>query len=84
MSVTGNEAVGGYIDEALAALGGEGAEFYLTVKPVMTPAVLLSCRYGDCEWDFYVGEMEPWEFVADAREHWETEHAKHGRVGGVT
>jgi hypothetical protein len=73
-----------YIDQALAALGSGDTEFYLTAKDASasgafaTPTVQLSCRYQDCEWGFFVGEMELWEFVADAREHWESEHAAPG------
>jgi hypothetical protein len=71
---------GTHIDQALEALGGEDTEFVLTVKDKDTSAgafaaVLLSCRYQHCEWGESVGEMELWEFVADAREHWETVHA---------
>lgn len=61
-----------FIDQALVALGGEDTEFYVAVKD---GAVLLDCRYQDCPWGITVGEMELWEFVADAREHWQARHA---------
>jgi hypothetical protein len=61
-----------HIDQALAAIGGEDTEFYLTVRD---SRVALQCRSGDCAWGEKVGEMELWEFVADARAHWESTHA---------
>lgn len=65
-----------YIDQALAALGSDDTEFYMVADIREGNAVvLLSCRYQGCEWGQYVGEMELWEFVADARQHWEAEHA---------
>ena len=73
-------AMDGFIDAALAALGSEDSEFYLTAKndadsgAFGRPTVVLSCRYQDCDWGFSVGEMELWEFVADARAHWEEKH----------
>ena len=70
----------GYIDAALAALGSEDTEFYLTAKDSAASGafgratVVLSCRYQGCDWGLFVGEMELWEFVADARRHWEEVH----------
>ena len=80
----------GYIDAALDALGGGDTEFYLngcggSVGVGVEHAVRLTCRYQDCEWGFFIGEMELWEFVADAREHWEDAHAQaecDGQAGG--
>jgi len=71
----------GYIDAALDALGGEDTEFYLTAKDAAASGafgratVVLSCRYQGCDWGLFVGEMELWEFVTDARAHWEDKHA---------
>lgn len=67
----------GYIDAALEALGSEDTEFWLKGRASedCEHAVQLSCRYQGCQWGIYVGEMELWEFVADARQHWEGEHA---------
>jgi len=76
----------GYIDQALAALGGEDTEFYLTAQDAATSGafgcatVRLSCRYQGCDWGLFVGEMELWEFVADAREHWESAHGTPGQM----
>lgn len=60
-----------WIDQALEALGGEDTEFYMVVK---NGGVCVQCRYQGCEWGEYVGEMELWEFVVDARGHWEEKH----------
>jgi hypothetical protein len=71
----------GYIDQALAALGGEDADFILTAKipgvvpDAAGPQILLNCQATGCDWGFSVGQMELWEFVADAREHQESVHA---------
>jgi hypothetical protein len=79
--MTETRPMDGYIDAALAALGSENTEFYLTAKndrdsgAFGCPTVVLSCRYQGCEWGLFVGEMALWEFVADARAHWEDEHA---------
>jgi hypothetical protein len=73
-----------HIDQALVALGGEDTEFYLTAQDGTASGafgratVILSCRYQGCDWGLFIGEMELWEFVADARGHWEDQHA--GRV----
>lgn len=67
-----------HIDQALEAVGGGDTEFYLNGRdggPGVEHAVRLTCRYQGCKWGEYVGEMELWEFVADARAHWEDEHA---------
>ncbi len=77
-----DRAKDGYIDAAFAAIGGDDTEFYLTAKDAAASGafgratVVLSCRYQGCEWGLFVGEMELWEFVADAREHWEDAHAQ--------
>jgi hypothetical protein len=60
-----------YVEAALDLLGGEDTEFKLSVRE---DRVLLSCGYGDCSWGFTISAMELWEFVADARDHWETAH----------
>jgi hypothetical protein len=75
--VTGRERMEDHIDQALEALGGEDTEFYLDGcgGAGVEHAVRLTCRYQGCEWGIFVGEMELWEFVTDAREHWEAEHA---------
>ena len=73
-----------YVDAALELLGGEDTEFYLTAQDTSASGafgcatVKLRCRYQDCEWGFFVGEMELWEFVTDARAHWEDKHAQAG------
>jgi hypothetical protein len=76
--MTGTRPMDDYIDAALDALGSADTEFWLNGRaglPDSGHAVALTCRYKGCEWGFFVGEMELWEFVADAREHWETTHA---------
>lgn len=70
-------AASDYVDEALAALGGEDSDFLLTGKdigPNGAPAIVLSCRIGGCEWGEFVGQMQLWEFITEAREHWESVH----------
>lgn len=75
---------GGYVDQALAALGGDDADFMVTAKidtellgagrePRAT--LRLSCSVNGCKWGYLVGQMELWELVADAREHFEKDHA---------
>jgi len=72
--MTDTEAV---IDQALVALGSDDSEFYLTARNGDDFAsVVLSCRYGDCAWGISVGKMELWEFVVDARRHWDDTHAE--------
>ncbi|HVT97839.1 MAG TPA: hypothetical protein VHE33_10045 [Acidobacteriaceae bacterium] len=56
------------IDLADTAIGGQ---FTLKVK---ANRVCMSC--DDCEWTESTGEMPLWEWVCDAREHWEREHAR--------
>jgi hypothetical protein len=72
-------AASDYVDQAVDALGGEDTEFYLNAKNLKPEAgflhVVLSCRYQGCGWSLSVGEMDLWEFITDAREHWETAHA---------
>ena len=74
-----------FVDVALEVLGGEDTEFYLTAQDKAASGafgcatVRLSCRYQGCEWGLFVGEMELWEFVTDARTHWENEHAQAAR-----
>jgi hypothetical protein len=69
-----------HIDQALAAIGGEDTEFYLTAQDAAASGarghatVILSCRYQGCDWGLLVGEIELWEFVTDARAHWESQH----------
>lgn len=80
---------GDYVDAALEVLGGEDTEFYLTAKDAADsgasgrPAVALSCRYQCCDWGLIIGEMELWEFVADARAHWEDKHAQAGNLAAA-
>lgn len=64
-----------YVDQAVDALGGEDTEFYLSVKD---NRVMVSCRYQGCRWGESCGEIELWEFAADARDHWEAEHGRQG------
>lgn len=79
-----DRAMDAYIDQALAALGSDDADFMLTAKKpgevqgIDIPQIALNCRITGCEWGFLVGQMDLWEFVADAREHWETTHANGG------
>ena len=78
MTETTTTAMDGYIDAALDALGGEDTEFYLNGCDGwdgVEHAVRLTCRYQGCDWGLLVGEMELWEFVTDARRHWEDKHA---------
>jgi hypothetical protein len=69
-----------YVDEALDALGGEDADFWVKGIPGIQGApyaVGLFCRTcGPGAGVYSVGEMELWELVADAREHFVTQHAK--------
>lgn len=87
--MTETDPMGGYIDTALDALGGENTEFYLTAQDSAASGafghatVVLSCRYQGCDWGIFVGEMELWEFVTDARKHWEGEHAPTVRRPGA-
>lgn len=63
------------IDQALAVLGSDDAEFYLSARNGDAFAsVVLSCAYGDCSWGISVGTMELWEFVLEARRHWDEAH----------
>ena len=65
-----------YVDEAAAALGGEDADFLIKgVKGLagVHYSIELSCR--PCGAIYSAGEMELWELVADARDHFEREHA---------
>jgi hypothetical protein len=73
-------AASDYVDEALAILGGEDTEFYLGAKD---GRVIVSCRYRDCSWGESCAEIELWEFVTDAREHWETSHSKTPPAGDM-
>jgi hypothetical protein len=64
-----------YVEPAIELLGGERTEFYLTgVTRDGRAVVSLTCCYDDCKWGMTIGQMELWEFVADARDHWEQEH----------
>lgn len=80
---------GGYIDQALHALGGEDTDFMVTAKidvellgadrePRAT--LRLSCSVNGCKWGYLVGQMELWELVADARQHWEQAHVSAGQA----
>lgn len=62
------EAIDGYIDAALAALGSDDSDF-------IAHGVKVTCRIDGCEWGFTCGEMEVWEIVTDCRRHWEQTHA---------
>lgn len=66
-------AASDHVDEILAALGGEETEFYLGVKD---GRVAVFCRHQGCSWGESCGEIELWEFAADAREHWEAVHSQ--------
>lgn len=61
-----------YVEQAMDILGGEDSDFTLTVSNCK---VLLRCGYSDCQWGMSIGEMELWEFITDAREHWDDAHA---------
>lgn len=65
-------AASDYVAEILTALGGEDTDFYLAVKG---GRVLVQCRYQGCTWGQTCGEIELWEYCADARDHWEKAHA---------
>jgi hypothetical protein len=77
---TGHDEQDDHIDQAIDVIGGEDTEFYLTAQDAAASGafgcatVILSCRYQDCGWGLFVGEMELWEFVTDARAHWESRH----------
>jgi hypothetical protein len=68
------------IADAMHALGDlteDGAEendFMLTARidDDGAPRTHLECR--SCGWGLAVGQMELWEFIAEAREHYETKH----------
>lgn len=60
-----------YVEAVLDVLGGGDTEFFLSVK---SGRVLVQCRYQDCAWGESCGEIELWEFAADARAHWEQAH----------
>jgi hypothetical protein len=78
MTGTDHLDLDGYIDAALAAIGGDDTEFFLNGcggPAGVEHAVRLTCRYQGCEWGIFVGEMELWEFITDARQHWESMHA---------
>ena len=70
-----------YVDEAVAALGGEGADFWVKGIPGTEGApfaIGLFCRVcepGVLTGVYSVGEIELWELVTDAREHFVTKHA---------
>lgn len=68
-------AEGGYVDQALDALGGEDADFMVAADVVAgNVALRLSCRAGGCEWGYTIGQIEVWELVTDARAHFEDTH----------
>lgn len=67
-----------YVDEIQAVLGGEDTEFHLSVRHGAygdMDTVMLSCRYEHCTWGVFASDMPLWEFAADARDHWEKNHA---------
>jgi hypothetical protein len=78
-----------YVDEACAALGGEDSDFLIRGIPGIQGApysIGLFCRSCGEDPDYHgpervgvglysVGQMELWELVADARDHFEREHA---------
>ena len=67
-----------YVDDALAVLGGEDTEFYVTAtqeEDSHRPKISVNCCYSDCEWAYTIGQMPVWEIAADCREHWEKTHA---------
>ncbi len=73
---------GGYVDQALDALGGEGADFIVKgldphVRPAPYPVGLFcrTCKPGELTGIYSVGQIELWELVADARAHFEQAHA---------
>ena len=76
-----------YVDEATAVLGGEDSDFLVKGIPGTKEApyaIGLFCRAHDVLTGIYsIGEMELWELITDAREHWETAHAEeaHDRAG---
>lgn len=63
---------GDYVEAVLELLGGEDTEFLLRGTP--GNFVQLACGYNGCTWGYLIGEMPLWEFVADAREHWDKQH----------
>jgi hypothetical protein len=81
--MSGTETLEAWIDAALDAIGGADTEFYLDGRAGVGTehAVRLTCRYQGCKWGEFVGEMELWEFVTDARRHWESEHAQKKDAG---
>ena len=73
-----------YTDAACDVLGGEGSDFMVTAemrglldaddlgRP--RPTLRLYCRVDGCRWGYTIGEMELWELVTDARDHFEKQH----------
>jgi hypothetical protein len=71
-------AASDYVDQAVEVVGGENTDFMLTaVQKDYGLVISLDCRV--CNWGLTVGQMELWEFITDAREHWETIHAAPGQ-----
>jgi hypothetical protein len=68
-----------YAEEAMAAVGGEDAEF-LVFSPPGDGRVRLSCP--ECAWGYAVNEIPLWELVVDARGHWEEKHRAADRRPG--
>lgn len=64
-------AASDYVEAALELLGSEDTEFMLAV---VSGHVAVQCRYQGCNWGESCGEIELWEFVVDARDHWDTVH----------
>lgn len=76
-------APGGYVDQALDALGGGDSDFLVAADVVAgNVALRLSCRLNGCEWGYTIGQIELWELAADARMHFEESHAPPAPVLG--
>ena len=68
-----------YVDEATAVLGGEDSDFLVKGIPGSRErpyAVGLFCRVcGPMIGVYSISEIELWELITDAREHFVTKHA---------
>lgn len=65
------------IDAAIELLGGEESDFLLAGDTGIgsAPIVRIKCQHESCEWGYSIGQQELWEFIADARLHWEEKHS---------
>lgn len=67
-----------YVDEASAVLGGEDADFIVKGIPGSRErpyAVGLFCQVcGPMVGVYSINEIELWELITDAREHYENKH----------